>query len=152
MWGKKTKKDFNAHNSFFSLITTSHILAAAMEVLSMDSLDDNPSEFLVPKDIPTLPKSERSKIVNHICDVIVHSYIDLHHSVEVQDPERINSKHADPSKNCCSKGEEGTTEEDFSEGEEDTTEDEGFSECEESSSTDEHNSCKDEDHNEREKK
>ena len=84
--GKKPKKDFNAHDSFFSLVTTSHILAAAMELLGMDSLDDHPSEHLLPENVQALPKSERSMILNHICDVVLHSYVDLHHSVEVEDP------------------------------------------------------------------
>ena len=86
--GKKPKKDFNAHDSFFDLVTTAHILAAAVEVLGMDDLDDTPCELLVPKDVHTLPKSDRRAILDNICHVIVHSYVDLRHSVEVrvQDP------------------------------------------------------------------
>ena len=56
--GKKTKKDFNAHDSFFSVVTIPRIiLAAAIEVLGMDSLDDTPCELLVPKNVHTNPKS-----------------------------------------------------------------------------------------------
>ena len=126
--GKKPKKDFNAHDSFFSLVTTSHILAAAMELLGMDSLDDHPSEHLLPENVQALPKSERSMILNHICDVVLHSYVDLHHSVEVEDPVSTHSKSTDPSKSkeCCTEGKE-----DSRVGEEDS------SKCEETSSEDE---------------
>ena len=58
--GKKSKMDFNARDSFFSLVTPSHILAAAMEVWGMDALEDNPYEHMVPENVHTLSKSERS--------------------------------------------------------------------------------------------
>ena len=95
--GKEPKKDFNAHDSFFNLVTTSHILASAIEVLGMDNLDDTPCELLVPKDVLTLPKSDRRAILDHICHVIVHSYVDLRHSVEVrmQDPVSTDSSKSD---------------------------------------------------------
>ena len=44
----------------------------------MDGLDDNPSDPFIPDDIHSLSKSERSVILIHIADVIVHSYVDLH--------------------------------------------------------------------------
>lgn len=114
--GNKPKKDFNAHDSFFNLVITCHILAATMEVLGMDALDDKPCELLVPENVHTLPKSERSTILSHVCDVVVHSYIDLHHSVEVKGRASTNTNGTDPSKydeNCLSK-------EDHSKGDQDS--------------------------------
>ena len=113
--GKEPKKDFNAHDSFFILVTTSHILAAAMEVLGMDSLDDDPCEQLIPGDVDCLSKSERREILTHIANVIVHSYVDLHHSVE--DPVVTEDPHED-----SSKSEDSTKDEDSSECEEDSRE------------------------------
>ena len=54
---KEPKKDFNAHDDFFNLATTSHILAAAMEIMGMDTLDNNPCDPLIPDDIHSLSKS-----------------------------------------------------------------------------------------------
>ena len=44
----KTKKNFNSCGDFFDLVTTCHVLAAAMENLKMESADDEPSENVVP--------------------------------------------------------------------------------------------------------
>ena len=41
---KNPKTNFNACDDFFQIIVTSHILAAAMEVLGMSNLDDTPCE------------------------------------------------------------------------------------------------------------
>ena len=46
--GKQSKKNFNAHQDFFNVVLTSHILAAAMEMFGMDDLEDEPCESLVP--------------------------------------------------------------------------------------------------------
>ena len=78
---------------FFSLVTTSHILAAAMDVLGMDSLDDNPYEQLIPGDVNALSKSE---ILTQIANVIVHSYVNLNHRVEdpmgTEGPDKVKVK------------------------------------------------------------
>ena len=125
--GKKPKKDFNAHDSFFNLVTTSHILAAATEVLGMDNLDDTPCELLVPKDVHTLPKSDRSAILDHICHVIVHSYVDLHHSVKVRVQDPVSTvTDSSKSEDGCNESEKDTRqgeEEDEDDGEEDENED-----------------------------
>lgn len=120
-WEKKQKKDFNAHDSFFNLVTSSHILAAAIEILGMDNLNDTPCKLLVPKHVHTLPKSDKSAVLDHICCVIVHSYVDIHHSVEVRVQDPVSAV-IDPRKNedDCIESEKGTTH-----GEEDENEDDG---------------------------
>lgn len=45
---KNPKTNFNACDDSFQIIVTSHILAAAMEVLGMSNLDDTPSEDVLP--------------------------------------------------------------------------------------------------------
>ena len=80
--GKEPKKEFNAHDDFFNLATTSHILAAAMELLGMSELADDPSDCLIPDDIHNLPPSERKVVLDQITSVIVRSHIDLHHNIE----------------------------------------------------------------------
>ena len=80
--GNEPKKDFNAHDDFFSLVTTCHILVAAMDVLGMDSLDDDPSKCLIPDDILSLSKDQRSVILTQIANVIVRSFVNLQHNIE----------------------------------------------------------------------
>ena len=119
MLGKKNKKDFNAHDSFFDLVTTAHILAAAVEVLGMDDLDDTPCELLVPKDVHTLPKCDRRAILD-ISHVIVHSYVDLRHSVEVRVQDSVtNSSKTEDGCNECEKDTRQHEEEDKEDDDED---------------------------------
>ena len=158
--GKKPKKDFNAHDSFFNLVTTSHILAAAIEILGMDNLDDTPCELLVPKDIHTLPKPDRRAIFDHICHVIVHSYVDLHHSVEVRVQESVID--SSKSEDSCIESEKDTRQDeeedeedeaDESDGEEDEDKDdseededeEGEGECPATSANSNKGDCSQED-------
>ena len=82
-------------------------MAAAAEVLGMDNLDDTPCEVLVPKDVHTLPKSDRHAILDHICHVIVHSYIDVRHSVEVQ-VEDLVTIHPSKDESDCKGSEKNT--------------------------------------------
>ena len=88
--GQKPKRDFNAHDDFFNLMVTTHILAAAMEILGMETTDDNPSEDLFPPDIDALPKTERKELLEHTVTVIVNSYVDIKSSVSnVSDKEAV---------------------------------------------------------------
>lgn len=73
----KTKGNFNSCNDFLDLVTTSHILAAAMEYLKMESLDDEPSDTVVPDacNVWTKPQDQRKHILDSICGSIVDKYI-----------------------------------------------------------------------------
>ena len=46
--GNKPKKDVNAHEDFFHLLVESHVLAAAMEFLGMENIDDVPPLDIFP--------------------------------------------------------------------------------------------------------
>lgn len=46
--------DVNSCEDFFLLVLTAHILAAAMEILGMQSLSDTPDETLVPTSATSL--------------------------------------------------------------------------------------------------
>ena len=76
---KEPKKDFNAHHDFFNVVLTSHILAAAMEIFGMDSLEDEPCEGLIPKGIDKMSKVEKKEVLQYIVGLIVDSYIDINH-------------------------------------------------------------------------
>ena len=45
---KKVKNDMNACEDFFKLVVTGHIMACAMEVLGMSSIDAIPSSSIIP--------------------------------------------------------------------------------------------------------
>lgn len=77
--GKKPKKDFNTHHDFLNVVQTSHILAAAMEIFGMDSLEDEPCEGLIPKDIDEMSKVEKKEVLQYIVSLIIDSYIDINH-------------------------------------------------------------------------
>ena len=59
-------KDVNAHEDFLVLIVECHILAAAMEVLTMDSLDDEPCTDILPPDVWMHEKEERREIFTQL--------------------------------------------------------------------------------------
>lgn len=90
--GKQPKKDFNAHHDFFNVVVTSHILAAAMEVFGMDSLEDEPCEGLVPPGIDTMAKEEREEVLQYLVGIIVDSYIDINHYLLDGDSDPHNSE------------------------------------------------------------
>ena len=73
----KTKGHFNSCSDFLDLVTTCHILAAAMEYLKMHSIDDTPSDSIVANasSVWTEPKDQRKHTLNLICGTIVDKYI-----------------------------------------------------------------------------
>lgn len=73
----KTKGNYNYCDDFLKLVTYCHIVTAAMEYLSMDSLTDTPSDCVI-KDAAsawTLTKAERANLLKNICGNIVDKYI-----------------------------------------------------------------------------
>jgi len=65
------------------MITTCHILAAAMEYLQMESLNDQPSEDILPNasDVWAQPDGDRTEILNKLCGSIVDTYMPFTHNV-----------------------------------------------------------------------
>lgn len=74
---KSPEKNFNACDDFFELVTTSHILTAALEVLVMTSLSDTPSEAVIsdPPRVWMQMDKQRKQILTTVCEKIVDSYI-----------------------------------------------------------------------------
>ena len=72
----KPHKDVNAHEDFFMLVIECHILAAAMEVLGMASLEDKPCAEILPSDVWLHQDDERREILHSVASVI-NSFVDL---------------------------------------------------------------------------
>ena len=74
--GKRPKKDVNACEDFFVLVVTTHVLAAAMKLLQMDSLEAVLSSSLVPSDL-WLQTSERQSGLRSVCRAVVDKFINF---------------------------------------------------------------------------
>ena len=73
----KPKKDFNAHDDFFTLVVTGYVLGAATEILGMEKLEDDPCQQILPPDVWLHNKCERRDILTSVAGVIVNEYVDL---------------------------------------------------------------------------
>ena len=73
----KPKKDFNAHDDFFTLIVTGYVLGAAMEILGMENLEDDPCGPILPPEVWMHDKRDRADILKSVAGVMVNKYIDL---------------------------------------------------------------------------
>ena len=73
----KPKKDFNAHDDFFTLVVTGYVLGAATEILGMEKLEDDPCQQILPPDVWLHDKCERRDILMSVAGVIVNEYVDL---------------------------------------------------------------------------
>ena len=72
----KPKKDFNAHDDFFTLIVTGYVLGAAMEILGMENLEDDPCGPTLPPEVWMHDKRDRADILKSVAGVMVNKYID----------------------------------------------------------------------------
>lgn len=72
-------KDFNACDDFFKVCVTSHIVAAAMELLNMETIDDaQPSNnALVPEDDWLQDSDIRRDTLYRVSHMIVSTYVDI---------------------------------------------------------------------------
>jgi hypothetical protein len=75
--GKKPKKDVNAHEDFFQQVVESHVLAAAMEFLGMQDIEDDPGAEIFPPTIWMLEKEERYAVLLSVCGNIVDEFTDI---------------------------------------------------------------------------
>ena len=82
--GNKPSKDVNAFEDFFHLIVESHVLAAAMEFLGMESIDDKPAADIFPPTVWMLSQEERRAILTSVCEAIVDEFVDIS-TIEVFD-------------------------------------------------------------------
>lgn len=73
----KPEKNFNACDDFFQLVTTCHILAASLQAFHMDSLEDLPSDSVLPdaNSAWMMTTDERKKILNTLCEKVVDLFV-----------------------------------------------------------------------------
>lgn len=55
----KPKSDLNVCEDFLEVVTVAHIIAVYMEVLGMQSIDDEPDPTIVPSDLKFKDKNKR---------------------------------------------------------------------------------------------
>ena len=68
------KRDVNACEDFFVLTVKCYIIAAVMKELQMNSLDDIPSDDVVPEDTWLLPDDEKERVLTDVCDKILEQF------------------------------------------------------------------------------
>ena len=75
-------KDFNACDDFFMTVLTSHITAAALKYMQIESLAEVPSENVLPHadNMWSLSKDDRRAIIEEIGLKIVNAYVDFSYS------------------------------------------------------------------------
>lgn len=78
----KPKDNANAAHDFITLITTCHILSAAMQLMNMRELKDVPVDELVDENTWMLTVSERKKILDQISRKIVNAYINFEFDIQ----------------------------------------------------------------------
>ena len=77
---KNVKHDMNACEYFLEDVVNGHVIASAMELLGMSSIDDVPSSTIIqsPEDIWMKDNSERKAIVMEVASIIVDQHVDQH--------------------------------------------------------------------------
>lgn len=69
----------------------SHILAAAMEFLGMESIDDKPAADIFPPCVRMLSQDERRKILTSVCEAIVDEFVDIS-TIDLTDTNAVNQQ------------------------------------------------------------
>ena len=67
-------KDFNACDDFFQVVVSTHIIAAAMKLLKMKSVNDVPTPFTAvgakPDEVWMLDEEKRKKVLDDVCSEV----------------------------------------------------------------------------------
>ena len=71
------KDSVNASHEFITLVTTSHILSAVMQLMNMSELNDLPNHELVDEETWMLPAQERKHILSQISHKVVDTYVNF---------------------------------------------------------------------------
>lgn len=66
--------DYNACDDFLVTVITSMTIAAALNYLQMNSVDDTPQHNTLESETWTLPDEERAKILLNVCKKIVLAF------------------------------------------------------------------------------
>ena len=85
----KPSNDFNSCDDFFVLVVSCHIIAATLAMLKMKSMNDTPSEDVLPNALNIWMQSsdERKAILNQVSKQVVDSFIDFSYQKAVLKPE-----------------------------------------------------------------
>ena len=89
---KDPKRNANACENFFLLVSTCHILTAAMEVLGMSSLEDSPSQF-VPENAWLLTDKEKEDLLSCICKTILNNFCSIKYHVDAPSNDKSGIKY-----------------------------------------------------------
>ena len=92
---KKPKKDVNSHEDFFHLVVDAHVLAAAMEFLGMEDLDEEPNAEVFPPGVWMLHREERRDILLSVCGAIVEQYTDINTFKDTSIQDDLNKRSED---------------------------------------------------------
>ena len=76
---RKVKNDMNSCEDFFELIVTGYIIACAMELFGMSSVDAIPTSNIIqsPEEVWMKDDSERKSILMEVASAIVDQHVDL---------------------------------------------------------------------------
>ena len=74
---KKPKKDVAACENFFELVVEAHIVAAAMLMFEMSSIDDHPCTALFPQGSERMSKQQRKSILLSAVKKVVTDLVDV---------------------------------------------------------------------------
>ena len=76
---KDPKNDYNACDDFFTLIISSHVIAATLSMLKMNSMNDTPSADVLPNSehLWMQPDESRKAALDKICQQVVDSFVDF---------------------------------------------------------------------------
>ena len=91
---RKVKNDMNACEDFFELVVTGYVIACAMELLGMSSVDAVPSSSIIQSSDEAWMKddSERKSILMDVASAIVDQHVDL--STNFADSKSKESTHS----------------------------------------------------------
>ena len=65
------ENDVNSCEEFLMIVVKAHVVAAAMEVMGMTDLNDQPNECIIP------PGVTGSAVIESVAEVIISDYVDL---------------------------------------------------------------------------
>lgn len=74
---KHPKKDVNASEDFFLLVVTSHVLAAAVELLQMESLSATPQSTIITTDYWCQSLDIRKSALMSVCTALVKKFVNF---------------------------------------------------------------------------
>ena len=71
------KKDFNSCEDFIDIVTSSHMVAAALSTFRMKTVSETPDSSVVAPDLWIQPKKERKEAMDKLCAKVYDRYISL---------------------------------------------------------------------------